>query len=255
MLKKLIKALLRLSGHKIEKIDPRFISYPRNRTNEGIVSQILDSNSINLVLDIGANTGDWSINLRNWGYNHNILSFEPLAREFNLLNERTSKDLKWESFNLAIGEKNYSSEINISNNSVSSSLSQILPNHIEAESNSEIVGSQLIEVVSLDAFEHTWFRNSDSIFLKVDVQGFEKKVLVGAQNILSKIKLIQLELSFNPLYSDDTCFNDMVVFLQQKGFLLYHLENGFRHSQTQELLQVDAIFINNNMVVDSIKLS
>ena len=244
MFKKLLKALLRLSGHKIEKIDPRFISYPKNQTNEGIVSQILDSKSINLVLDIGANSGDWSINLRNWGYKGKILSFEPLAKAFNLLNERSSKDLKWESFNLAIGEGKYTSKINISNNSVSSSLSQILSNHIDAESSSEIIGSQLIEVTSLDEFENRWFEHSDSIFMKVDVQGFEKKVLNGAQNVLSKIKLIQLELSFNPLYSDDTCFNDMVEFLKQKGFFLFHLENGFRHSQTKELLQVDAIFIN-----------
>ena len=244
MIKIFIKYLLKTCGYNIAKKDPNFVIYPKNQTNEGILHEILKTKKINLVLDVGANSGDWALDLRHWGYRGQIISFEPLSKEFNLLNERTSKDPKWESVNLAIGEGNYSSEINISNNSVSSSLSKILSNHIEAESSSEIIGSQLIEVTSLDEFEHTWFENSDSIFMKVDVQGFEKKVLDGAQNVLSKIKVIQLELSFNPLYSDDTCFNEMVEFLKQKGFFLFHLENGFRHSQTKELLQVDAIFTN-----------
>ena len=244
MIKNFIKFVLTSFGYQVSKINPNFISYPKKKYNEGLLNEILTNKSTSLVIDVGANCGDWAIDLRSWGYRGRILSFEPLTTEFNLLAERSHKDLNWEALNLAVGDGNYNSEINISNNSVSSSLSQILPDHIEAESSSKTIGQQSIEIVSLDEYEHSWVKSSDSIFIKIDVQGFEKKVLDGALNLLGKTALIQLELSFNPLYSDDVCFNEMKLFLKEKGFLPYHIQNGFRHSQTGELLQIDVLFIN-----------
>ena len=166
--------------------------------------------------------------------------------EFNLLSERSCKDLNWESLNLAVGNGNYNSEINISNNSVSSSLSQILPDHIEAENSSKTIGQQSIEVVSLDQCEHSWVKSVTQFSLKLMSKDLKKKVLEGALNLLGKTALIQLELSFNPLYSDDVCFNEMKFFLN-KRFIPYHIQDGFRHSQTGELLQVDVLFVNNKI--------
>ena len=132
MIKNFIKFALRSFGYQVSKNNLISFLTPK-KCNEGLLNEILTNKSTSLVIDVGANCGDWAIDLRNWGYRGRILSFEPLTREFNLLSERSCKDLNWESLNLAVGNGNYNSEINISNNSVSSSLSQILPDHIEAE--------------------------------------------------------------------------------------------------------------------------
>ena len=244
MLRSIIKPLAKTLGYNVAKINPRFVTYPKDQTNEGTLNQILFNKCIDLVLDVGANSGNWAIDLRNWGYNGKIISFEPLDTEFKLLSEKSIKDSNWDTFNLAIGNKNCITQINIANNSVSSSLSKILDTHTTAEPNSKTILREDVEVQCLNNFKHKWMDSSASIFLKLDVQGFEKKVLEGAILILNNIKVIQIEMSFKKLYSDDLCFGEMKKFLESSGFTLYHIQNGFRCSKTEELLQVDAIFIN-----------
>ena len=244
MLKIVIKYLLKTCGYNIAKNDPNFLIYPRNQTNEGILHEILEIKKVNLILDVGANSGDWALDLRNGGYNGKIISFEPLTTEFDSLSKKSLKDSNWDTLNLAIGDKNCISQINIANNSVSSSLSKILDTHTTAEPDSKIIMREDVEVQSLNNFKHKWIDSSESIFLKLDVQGFEKKVLDGATLILDSIKVIQIEMSFKQLYSDDLCFDDMKSFLESSGFCLYHIQNGFRCAETKELFQVDAIFIN-----------
>jgi hypothetical protein len=63
--------------------------------------------------------------------------------------------------------------------------------------------------------------------LKIDVQGFEKNVLAGAEASLQKIKILQLEMSLVPLYQNEWLFNEVLEYFAQKGFQLYSLENGF----------------------------
>jgi FkbM family methyltransferase len=244
MIKVFIKYLLETCGYNIVQKNPNFVTYPRNQTNEGILHEILKMKKISLTLDVGANSGDWALDLRHGGYNGKIISFEPLTTEFNLLSQRSSKDSDWDSLNLAVGDKNYISQINIANNSVSSSLSKILDTHTTAEPDSKIILREDVEVQSLDNFKHDWINSSVSIFLKLDVQGFEKKVLDGATLMLNNIKVIQIEMSFKQLYSDDLCFDDMKRFLESLGFCLCHIQDGFRCAETKELFQVDAIFIN-----------
>ena len=83
--------------------------------------------------------------------------------------------------------------------------------------------------------------------LKIDVQGFEKKVLAGAEASLQKIKIIQLEMSLVPLYQNEWLFHEVLEYLTQKGFQLYSLENGFFNKETGQLLQADGIFINTQI--------
>jgi FkbM family methyltransferase len=244
MIKVFIKYLFKTCGYNIAKKNPDFVTYPRNQTNEGILHEILKMKKINLTLDVGANSGDWALTLRHGGYNGKIISFEPLTSEFDSLSRRSSEDSNWDTFNSAIGDKNCVSQINIANNSVSSSLSKILDTHTTAEPDSKFILREDVEVQSLNNFKHDWIDSSVSIFLKLDVQGFEKKVLDGATLMLNKIKVIQIEMSFKQLYSDDLCFDDMKSFLESSGFRLYHIQNGFRSAETKELFQVDAIFIN-----------
>jgi hypothetical protein len=57
--------------------------------------------------------------------------------------------------------------------------------------------------------------------------------------------VIQLEMSLVPLYENEMLFFEMTKYLNDKGFQLYSLENGFSNPDTGQLLQVDGIFIKN----------
>ena len=93
--------------------------------------KILKHFNIDLVIDVGANVGQYALELRDLNYEGNIVSFEPLKEEFKILEKKASKDSMWKTFNYALGSRNGIEKINISENSYSSSILELLPDHIE----------------------------------------------------------------------------------------------------------------------------
>src|SRR5690242_19513073 len=88
---------------------------------------------INLVLDVGANTGQFGQNLRALGYTGHIVSFEPLSGAHRVLVKTASRDKKWSvPQKVAIGGHSGTVEIHVSANSVSSSVLAMLDAHVAA---------------------------------------------------------------------------------------------------------------------------
>jgi hypothetical protein len=84
--------------------------------------------------------------------------------------------------------------------------------------------------------------------VKIDTQGYEKNVIDGATASLDKIKVFQLEMSIFPLYENEMLYLDMIQYLDNKGFQLFTLENGFSDPKTGQLLQLDGIFVNKQYI-------
>lgn len=202
----------------------------------------LHKHHINYLLDVGANTGQFTMSILQAGYKGQIISFEPQSAAYQKLLAKTLKRKDWKAYHFAIGNLDGPSEINISKNSVSSSLLDILPAHVKAAPESSYVSKEVIEVKKLESIYHEII-GDDFAFLKMDTQGFEMNVLKGAAGILNKISGIQLEMSCYPLYSKETTFDEMKAFIESKGFFLSSLENGFVDENTGRLLQVDAVFL------------
>lgn len=199
---------------------------------------------IDVVLDVGANIGEYAQLLRKNNYHGQIISFEPLHDEYQKLKSRAARDNHWQTMNLAIGMTDEDTEINISANSVSSSIMQINKNHLEAEPKANFVGKQTVKVNKLDTLLPSIIFPGSSVMLKLDVQGYEKYALAGAIQSLPNIKIIQVEMSIKPLYENsfDSC--QCIAWLHQHGFEVYNLENGFRNLHSGQLFQVDGIFVN-----------
>lgn len=203
--------------------------------------------SVNKLLDVGANTGQYASLMRRIGFNGQIISFEPLTSAFSNLKINASKDEKWLCENFALGDKNEKSVIHISGNSYSSSLLDILPSHIDFDSKSEYIADEVIEIKKMDDIYSIYCNPNDVVMLKIDTQGFEKNVLEGAKQILNNVKLLQLEISIEPLYDKEILFVEMLNYLEALGFKLFALENGIRNPINGKLLQVDGIFVNDKM--------
>lgn len=223
-------------GYDISRFTPT--SHPIARRK-----QILDSYQIDTVLDIGANSGQFAQELRgDIGYTHRILSFEPLSAAFKLLKANAKDDPAWEVFNCAIGDTEEKREINIAGNSYSSSLLEMLPSHLKSAPNSKFIGKEVIDIKTLDSLFDDLCKTVKNVYMKIDTQGYEIKVLEGAENSLSHIDTVQMEMSLVPLYDGELLFNEMCILMGKKGYTLVGIENGFSDPASGQLLQVDGIF-------------
>jgi FkbM family methyltransferase len=204
--------------------------------------KILECYGINLVIDVGANAGQYAQELRRLGYKGRIVSFEPLSDAFQVLRKSAEADHAWDVYHFALGDKPGTSLINVSGNSYSSSLLGMLPKHLQSAPDSGYVRQENIIIKTLDDVFPSFYRNGDKCYLKIDTQGFEKQVLEGGPLALQKINTIQLEMSLVPLYDGETLFLDMCQFLKERGFEIVALEPGFADANSGQLLQIDGIF-------------
>jgi FkbM family methyltransferase len=233
--------LLRLIRFIINPIGYDIVKYRKTHPSH-IVLNHLKVHDIKTVLDIGANEGQYSINLRKAGFRGRIISFEPLNAAFQSLSGHSSADKNWQVYNFALGDKNSISSIHVSSHSPSSSILPMTRLHTEAAPGSEYVKEETIEIKKLDSIYSTLEVEDDRVFIKVDTQGYEKKVLDGAISTLPRITGIQLELSAALLYEGEETYYSICRFIEERGFHLVQVIPGFTHRTTNEMLQFDALF-------------
>jgi FkbM family methyltransferase len=211
-------------------------------TESGRLAAMLAHHGVNLVLDVGANTGQFASNLRRSGYNGRMLSFEPLEEAHARLVSAARGDPHWEvAPRGAIGEQNGEIEIHVSGNSFSSSVLEMLDTHADAAPASRYIASERVRISTLDDSVGSALGLGVVPFLKIDTQGYEEKVLNGAAETLAKVRGVQLELSFVPLYQGQQLFDPLLERLRALGFCVWGIWPGFCDPASGRMLQVDAI--------------
>lgn len=209
--------------------------------------QALKANNINVVFDIGANIGQFSCELRTYGYKGKIISFEPLPQAYATLCKQALKDSNWVVHQrCAVGAEAGQIEINVAGNSVSSSVLPMLKKHEQSAPQSKYTHKEMVPLITLDEVFDSYCDLSDNVFLKIDTQGYEWAVLAGAKKALSKSKGVLLELSLVPLYEGQKLWRDLVDYLMLSEHHLYAIQTGFTDQVTGETLQVDGLFFTKN---------
>ena len=206
-------------------------------------SQLLSKTGIGCVIDVGANNGQYGRELRAAGYRGRIVSFEPLSHALAELSAQAARDPLWICRKAAMGDRNCRTAINVAGNSVSSSILPMLAAHSDAAPESRYVATEDVAMVTLEAVFPEVASEGDNIWLKLDVQGFEKQVLDGAGKALDKVCAIEMELTMTPLYENQTLYMDMIQRLARSGFSLAMINPGLRDPRSGLLLQADGIFL------------
>ena len=85
-----------------------------------------------------------------------------------------------------------------------------------------------------------------NLLVKIDVQGFEKQVIEGGKNVLSKARIIILEVSYEPLYLGQPTFKEIYDELYSLGFEFHGNIEYLRNPKDLSILQSDALFIRRN---------
>lgn len=204
--------------------------------------KFLSDNNINDCFDVGANVGQYARLLRSSGFKGNIYSIEPQSTAFKILLKNASANKRWKAFHFGLGDKDGKSIINISKNSVSSSILDIHDYVVKVAPGTEYISKEEIQIKRLDTFLKE-INFKEKFFLKLDAQGFEWKILEGAENCWDNIYALQVESSCVANYKDEKLFDEMKEYIQSRGFYLSSLESGFYDPATGRLLQAEMIFL------------
>jgi FkbM family methyltransferase len=185
------------------------------------IRKLIEELEISIILDVGANIGQFGKSMRDLGYAGIIISFEPVTAAFSKLKTAARLDPNWKILNFALGVANETRKINVMKSSVFSSFNK--------PSSSET--SQFTQENSVMETENVQVRRLDEVigdlglrgklkncFLKSDTQGFDRNVLNGLGSYLNEVCLLQLEMSVVPIYENTIGMLDMIRYLQDRSF-------------------------------------
>jgi FkbM family methyltransferase len=222
--------------------DVRRTVYPSSE--EAILEQFLKVASPSVVLDVGANVGQYGLMLRKCGFQGRIVSFEAIGSVHARLTSTAAPDHDWiVAPRCALGRTSGDSHINVSANSVSSSLLPMSDSHLQASPQSEYVKRETVRVQRLDDVAAPLFPKNARLFLKVDTQGYEEEVLAGATELIKSVTALQLEMSVVPLYRGAPDLRRSLELCDNLGFGLHGLIPGFFDAKSGRLLQMDGLFL------------
>jgi FkbM family methyltransferase len=164
---------------------------------------------LNRVVDVGANVGSYSSDILSLNPKASITCFEPDPRAFKSLSEKLG----------------HSSDVHLINKGVSDQKGTLRLNMAPRTTHSSFVGygesidAVSVEVTTLDDTKLTGHID----LIKIDVEGFEYKVLQGAKETLKRTSFVQFEFS-GANHQSRLFVKDFIDYLNGYGFDLYKIK-------------------------------
>lgn len=211
----------------------------RHRPVEVRRAAIIRDERITVVLDVGANVGQYAEALRRGGYDGRIISFEPVTEAHTELERKAARDRLWECHRLALSDFDGKASIHLAGDY--SSLLDMESEFAASTFESLPDGTESVTTSRLDSLQLP-IDDSDHVMLKLDVQGYELHALRGAEESLRRIRAIESELSVVRLYKDQPVIRDILDYLAERGFELVNLEPAWVEPKLGRILQFDGIF-------------
>lgn len=204
--------------------------------------EVMNVHSIEIVLDVGANDGDFGREIRDEGYRGRIISFEPNPEAYERLVTNIAGDPLWEAFQLGVGDAAGTLKLSVSNADVFSSFKTIteLGNIAHHAQEARTVD---VEVVRLDQFlsKHPDFVGKT--YLKIDTQGFEMEVLRGTGGYLAQVSAVQAELGLVKTYQNEADWIDVVLWMRSQGFEVATASCNSVISHAAQAREFDFVFV------------
>ncbi len=180
----------------------------------------LDKMNIKTILDVGANRGQFAARALAAFPGAKIFCFEPLKAPFEDLEKwAKAQNGRVKAFNLALGDREGEEKMFLHKEHDDSS--SMLGTTEECEKLYSFTKKQ--EVISvplstLDKVAREKISLVPEILIKIDVQGYEDKVLGGSQETLKKSRACILEICSDKLYEGQTTFKNIFNIMDSSGF-------------------------------------
>jgi FkbM family methyltransferase len=204
--------------------------------------QVMHNRGVDVVLDIGANDGDFGREIRDEGYAGRIVSFEPNPQAFGRLSRNIAGDPLWDAYQLGVGDVAGQLTLSVSNADVFSSFKPI--NDFGARtSQAQEAASVQVEVVRLDSFLRQHSDLVSRTYLKIDTQGFEMEVLRGAGDMLGRMAAVQAELGLIKTYQNEDDWLDVVLWMRARGFEIGTTVCNSAIREAAQVREFDFVFV------------
>ena len=213
-----VTEIQRLAGYKLVSVlNTDWLRWIRVRS---VLRDVLTKLSINCVLDVGANKGQYGETLRGIGYKGWILSFEPIRANFDILERAAKRNGPWRVFPYALGSTNGQLAINVTELSVFSSFLTPREDSQLRFPRNRVERTEEVAVWRLEDVLRTCISGipAPRIYLKMDTQGFDLEVLKGAERVMSEILALQTEVSFRTIYEGMPTFAESMKECLARGF-------------------------------------
>jgi FkbM family methyltransferase len=228
-----LRQLARRAGYEVRQYTPL-------RSFAAAREELMSRRSVDVVLDVGANSGQYGELLRERGYRGRLVSLEPVAEAFAELDRRAGADGNWEALRVAASNADGELTLNVTGDSRSTSAL------VRNERFADLPGwapkeTQVAPARTLDGLVPELLRAGERAYLKLDVQGYEGQVLAGAGAVLDRFEAIELELSVSPLYDGQPGLAEMLPLLARHGFQAVSLE-PILLDEDGLLMELDGLF-------------
>ncbi len=236
--KQKIHRILRRHGWELQKLENSNVEYQ-------VIRDVLRESAATVVLDVGANVGQYGDLVFETGFQGQIVSFEAIPEAHaRLVRHAVKTGMLWKVAPCAaLGSRRGHAAINLAANSVSSSLLPMRREHVAAAPDSAYVGSETVQVERLDELAAPLIPVDARLMIKVDTQGYELEVLEGAAALFPRTVAVQIEVSLVPLYDGAPSMMEAIRYVESRGFELFSIVPGFKDKTTGRLLQADGVFM------------
>jgi FkbM family methyltransferase len=202
--------------------------------------------SISTVLDIGANTGQFATAIRHILPRATIHSFEPLPECHELMTRRMADDPLFHAYNVAVGDEDRTVEFMRNDFSQSSSVLPMADLHKQAFAWSSRASRVNVQMNRLDTLLGPALPLAARVLVKIDVQGFEDRVLAGGERVISSAHIVMVETSLQPLYEGQASFDQVYSMLKSYGFSYGGNMDQLSDPRDGRILQADALFFRDD---------
>jgi FkbM family methyltransferase len=180
--------------------------------------------NIDCVFDVGANTGQYTKMIRKYvGYRGPVVSFEPNPDVATILRENARGDNDWLVEEVALGATVGQATFYVTAADQMSSLRQPQTSETALFKAQTVITKEIQVNVSTLEIELAKFHKSLRFkrpFLKLDSQGKDLDIAVGAGASLNEFVGLQSELAIKRIYANAPSYNETLKFYQDNGFIL-----------------------------------
>jgi FkbM family methyltransferase len=227
-----------------------FAHFKPPATNNLIFSPIITdinklcNGALDVVFDIGAHHGNYSLELTKLVNVGVVYCCEPNEVAFRILKSKLNKSI-FRHLNLALSNFSGTSPFYLNEFEETNSL---LPRVETKSSIDRLTANRAIVQVGVETLDSVCSKNSIKkiSLLKIDAQGNSLDILKGASELLKSklIGIIQCEVEFIEIYKNEGLFHSITLFLEQHGYFLYSLYN-IHYDINNRISWADALFVQN----------
>jgi FkbM family methyltransferase len=203
--------------------------------------QLLQGYGIQTVLDIGANSGQFACQARRLLPRATIHSFEPLPDVLEDLKKRMAGDALFFAHGVALGDKDSTAVIYRNEFTPSSSLRPLGEVHLRAFPEASRVEAVTVRCCTLDGWADGQSLEGP-LLIKLDVQGYEDRVIQGGVRTIPTARVAVVEVSFVELYRGQKLFDSQYEALRGLGFRCIGMVENVYEPASGRILQADALF-------------